>query len=82
MAALRGSVNTLQRTRYIFSEFSPSIMKTINESPLEYVNLMESLGFNGYVIDNETSATPVSYETLRSYDEGVHNIFWSRNKLS
>ena len=82
MAALRGSVNTLQRTRYIFSEFSPSIMKTINESPVEYVNLMESLGFNGYIIDNESSATPVSYETLRSYDEGVHNIFWTRNKLS
>jgi FkbM family methyltransferase len=80
MAALRGAAVTLSRTRYIFSEFSPAIMKSINESSQEYVNLMQELGFSGYIIQNENSATPVSYEMLKSYTDGVHNIFWSREQ--
>jgi FkbM family methyltransferase len=81
MAALRGARNTLRRTRYVFSEFSPAIMKTIGESPAEYVDLMQGLGFSGYIIDNENSATAVGYTTLKTYTEGVHNIFWSRGLI-
>lgn len=78
MAALRGASTTLSRTRYVFSEFSPAIMRSISESSAEYVDLMKDLGFSGYIIQNENSAIPVSYEMLKSYTEGVHNIFWSR----
>jgi FkbM family methyltransferase len=81
MAALRGAENTLRRTRYVFSEFSPAIMKTINESPSGYVDFMQALGFNGYIIENENTATSVSHAVLKSYVEGVHNIFWSREPL-
>jgi len=78
MAALRGAATTLSRTRYVFSEFSPAIMRSISESSVEYVDLMKDLGFSGYIIQHENSAIPVSYETLKGYTEGVHNIFWSR----
>jgi FkbM family methyltransferase len=61
MAALRGAVTTLSRSRYIFSEYSPAIMKSINEFPDEYVDLLQGLGFNSYIIQDENSATPVSY---------------------
>jgi FkbM family methyltransferase len=82
MAALRGARNTLHRTRYVFSEFSPAIMQSIGESAAEYVDLMQERGFYAYIINNESSVTPVSYTTLKSYSEGVHNIFWSREKIS
>jgi len=78
MAALRGAASTLARTRYIFSEYSPAIMTSINESPVEYVDLLQGFGFKSYIIQDENSAIPVSYETLKSYKDGVHNIFWSR----
>lgn len=82
MSALRGAATTLSRTRYVFSEFSPAIMKSINESPSAYVDLMMKLGFSGYIIRDENSATPVSYEELKSYSDGVHNIFWSREPMA
>lgn len=81
MAALRGAEATLKRTRYVFSEYSPAIMKSINESSDEYVDLMQSLGFNGYIINDEKSSSPISYSTLKSYKDGVHNIFWSREQI-
>jgi FkbM family methyltransferase len=81
MAALRGAENTIRRTRFVFSEFSPAIMKSINESPSAYVDFMQRLGFNGNIIENETTASPISHATLKSYEEGVHNIFWSREAL-
>jgi FkbM family methyltransferase len=82
MAAMRGAVKTLSRTRFVFSEYSPAIMKSIGESPDEYIDLMQRLGFDGYFIQNETSVVPVSHQTLREYSDGVHNIFWSKEPIS
>ncbi len=81
MAALRGAKKTLERTRFVFSEFSPAIMETIKESSQSYINLMKSYGFEGHIINNEFSCTPISYNALAEYDSGVHNIFWSRERL-
>jgi FkbM family methyltransferase len=81
MAALRGASATLRRTRYVFSEFSPGIMKSIGESSVEYVDLMQGLGFSGYIIENENTVTSLSYMEMKGYTEGVHNIFWSRESF-
>jgi FkbM family methyltransferase len=81
MAALRGAENTLRRTRFVFSEFSPAIMKSIHESPAGYVDFMKDLGYHAFIIEDETTAKPVSLDILRTYQDGVHNIFWTRESL-
>jgi FkbM family methyltransferase len=81
MAAFRGSMETLANTRYVFSEFSPEIMKSINEDPVQFTNLFEQLGFSAFIIKNEEHAERLDHNELRGYQEGVHNILWSRNAI-
>ncbi len=81
MAAFRGARETLKRTRYIFSEFSPEIMKTIHENPAAFTDLFENLGFKAFDISDEHHAKPVDHQLLRSMATGVHNILWSRNDV-
>jgi FkbM family methyltransferase len=81
MAAFRGARETLKRTRYIFSEFSPEIMRSINEDPTSFTDLFENLGYKAFDIINEDHAEPVDHQTLRSLTTGVHNILWSKNDI-
>jgi FkbM family methyltransferase len=78
MAAFRGAGETLKRSRYIFSEFSPEIMRSIHEDPSSFTDLFENLGYKAFDIINEDHAKPVDHQTLRSLTTGVHNILWSR----
>lgn len=81
MAAFRGARETLKRCRYVFSEFSPEIMKSINEDPAGFTDLFENLGFRAFNIISEEHAEPVDHKSLRSWQTGVHNILWSRNDV-
>lgn len=80
-AAFRGALNTLRSTRYIFSEFSPAIMKSIQEDPAGLVEMLEHLGFKAYIIRDKDHAEPIDHSILKGYQDGVHNILWSREKL-
>ena len=81
MAAFRGSMETLANTRYVFSEFSPEIMRSINEDPVQFTDLFEKLGFSAYIIKDEEHAERIDHNQLRGYREGVHNILWSKNAI-
>ncbi len=81
MAAFRGSMETLSKTRFVFSEFTPEIMRSINEDPAQFIDLFEKLGFSAYIIRNEEHAERADHDTLRAYKEGVHNILWSRTDI-
>jgi FkbM family methyltransferase len=81
MAAFRGAKETLKRCRYIFSEFSPEIMLSIQEDPAGFTELFENLGYKAFNISGEDHAEPVDHQALRSMTTGVHNILWSRNDV-
>lgn len=81
MAAFRGAGETLKRSRYIFSEFSPEIMRSIDEDPTSFTDLFENLGYKAFNIINEDHAEPVDHQALRSLTTGVHNILWSKNDI-
>jgi FkbM family methyltransferase len=81
MAAFRGASETLKRSRYIFSEFSPEIMSSIQEDPASFTDLFENMGYKAFDIVNEDHAEPVDHQALRSTKTGVHNILWSKHDL-
>lgn len=75
--ALRGAVNTLRHTENVLTEFSPAIMKQIDESAADYVRFMEELGFKPYEISRE-GITPARIAEMLAAPDAVYNIFWSR----
>jgi FkbM family methyltransferase len=81
MTAFRGSMETLSNSRFVFSEFSPEIMRSINENPVQFTDLFEKLGFKAYIIKNEEHAERINHDELRRYKEGVHNILWSKTDI-
>jgi FkbM family methyltransferase len=81
MTAFRGSMETLANSLYVFSEFSPEIMRSINEDPAQFISLFEKLGFSAYNIKNEDHAERMDHRELKGYKEGIYNILWSKNAI-
>jgi len=75
--ALRGAVETLKHTEHVLTEFSPSIMKQINESAADYVSFMEALGFKPFEITRD-GITAARISDMLAAPDAVYNIFWSR----
>ena len=48
---MKGAKEALQRTDYVLSEYTPSMMKQINQDPMEYINLLRDAGFRLQLID-------------------------------
>jgi len=75
--ALRGAAKTLARTDYVLSEFSPAIMEKINESPLNFIEFMESFGFRGYEL-LENRIQKADFNKILAKKNEVNDIFWKR----
>jgi len=75
--ALRGGRETLLRTQNVLSEFSPAIMRKIDESPEAYVNYMSELGFKAYELD-ESTIRKADFQRMLSNPKDVNDILWKR----
>ena len=74
--ALKGARETLSRTEFVLSEFSPAIMQQINESPMEFVWFMEGFGFKGYELTDRWMGK-ANFESMIEKGE-VYDILWRR----
>ena len=74
--ALKGARETLSRTEFVLSEFSPAIMQQINESPMEFVWFMEGFGFKGYELTDQWMGK-ANFDMMIEKGE-VYDILWKR----
>jgi FkbM family methyltransferase len=77
LAAMSGARQALARTDYLLTEFSPGMMKKISHHPMDYINLIRSVGFIPRVIGAEGLSEPDFEEIIRK-DLQV-NLFCSRD---
>ncbi|MBI1342526.1 MAG: FkbM family methyltransferase [Terrimonas sp.] len=56
--ALRKALSTLERASFILTEFTPSMMRSIGQEPMDYIRLLQEAGFVLKVIDEEGISEP------------------------
>ncbi len=72
-AAMSGAQQSLARTDYLMTEFSPGMMKEIHQDPMEYINYIKSFGFTLMVINEEGLSEP-DFDSIVSRNSQV-NLF-------
>jgi hypothetical protein len=63
---MSGAKQSLSHTDYLITEFSPGMMKEINQNPMDYINLIKSFGFTPWMISEEGLSEP-------DFEEIIHN---------
>ncbi len=76
-AAMSGALQSLARTDYLMTEFSPGMMKEIHQDPMEYINYIKSFGFTLMVISEEGLSEP-DFDSIISKNIQV-NLFCRKN---
>ncbi|HXB31665.1 MAG TPA: FkbM family methyltransferase [Puia sp.] len=76
-AAMSGAQQSLARTDYLVTEFSPGMMKEIKQDPIEYINYIKSFGFIPMVISEEGLSEP-DFDSIISKNIQV-NLFCRKN---
>jgi FkbM family methyltransferase len=77
--AMQGATSALRRTEYLITEFTPNLMKEINQEPMDYINLVRNLGFNISVISPSGLSIP-DFEDLISKGQQV-NLFCTNQRI-
>jgi FkbM family methyltransferase len=65
-AAMSGAGKSLARTEYLMTEFSPGMMKVINQNPMDYIDHIKSFGFTPWLINEKGLSKP-------DFDEIISN---------
>ena len=76
--AMQGALKALQRCKYLLTEFTPGMMKRINQEPRDYINLLVNAGFILQVI-TPSGLQQVDFDQIIERNSQV-NIFCHREK--
>jgi FkbM family methyltransferase len=74
--AMSGALECLSKTEYIVSEFSPELMKQINQDPMKYINLLKNSGFMLHIIGPKGLTVPDFEQIIRTNTQV--NLFCSK----
>jgi len=75
--ALKAAHQTLARTSYILTEFTPNLMKETGQEPMDYIDLLQDAGFRLKLIDENGLSEP-DFDTIIRENLQV-NILGSRS---
>ena len=65
-AAMSGATECLANTEFIITEFSPGLMRQIDQDPMSYINLIKGSGFTLHLIGPEGLSAPDFEEIIKS----------------
>lgn len=65
-SAMQGAVESLNRCAYLLTEFTPGMMKQINQDPMDYIRLIRNAGFTTYEITAAGLSEPDFDEIIRN----------------
>ena len=74
--AMLGATEALKRCDYLLTEFTPDMMRKINQEPMDYINLLKDVGFNIQLIDHNGLHKP-DFDTIINNNQQA-NFFCSR----
>lgn len=74
--AMLGAKESLKRTDYLLTEFTPDMMRRIDQDPRDYINLLKDSGFKIQQIDQRGLHTP-DFENIFANNQQV-DFFCSR----
>ncbi|HVK47201.1 MAG TPA: FkbM family methyltransferase [Pseudobacter sp.] len=74
--AMLGAKESLKRTDYLLTEFTPDMMRKINQDPADYISLLKDAGFTIRQIEEDGLHTP-DFDTIIRNNQQV-NFFCSR----
>lgn len=77
-AAMSGAKQSLDRTDYLMTEFSPGMMKEIKHNPMDYINYIKSFGFIPRVISEVGQKEPDFDSIIRNNIQV--NLFCRKDK--
>ncbi len=75
-SAATGAKETLLRTDYLLTEFTPALMNGANQDPMDYIRLLETSGFAIYSITPEGLSEP-DFKKIISGNQQV-NLFCAK----
>ncbi len=67
--ALQGATESLKRCQYLLTEFSPQMMRQINQDPADYIKLLQQAGFTVYRIEHAGLEEPDFDKILRNNEQ-------------
>jgi hypothetical protein len=73
---MSGAKQSLGRTDYLMTEFSPGMMKEIKHNPMDYIDYIKTFGFTPWIINEKGLSEPDFDEIIRSNTQV--NLFCSK----